>query len=508
VINFINLSTAQSTLRGKEIGIRKTFGGSKKQIVYQFLTETLLITLGATLLAVALSPVWMYVFKKFIPEGLDIQAMNQPLLFAFLAVLIVVVTILAGLYPAFVLSKFRPVLVMKEQVVSKGKSRSIWVRQVLTISQFVIAQVFLVMVFAIGKQIHFMLNKDLGFRKDAIVSFDIPDGYTLKKNSKKFVLLNELKKIPDIQNITISSGSPTINGYNTTSVNWHNKGNKTRFENVHVRSVDEKYVNLFGLHLLEGKNIHTDTSKKVTDILINETMLHKMGFQNPHDALGQYFLGGATDSSQVVGVVKDFTTVSLHNPISPTIIYADNTQWGYIMSVLLNAQKPDSWRPALNKAEKIFKNLYPNVEFSYTFYDESIKKLYETDMRISSLLKWATGLAVFISCLGLLGLVSFMANQRTKEIGIRKVLGASVVQIISLLSKSLIKLVVLASVIAFPIAWYFAHKWLEDFAFKTTLSWWIFLVSGIGMLVIALTVLCLRTIKAANANPVKSLKTE
>jgi ABC-type antimicrobial peptide transport system permease subunit len=508
VINFVNLSTAQSTLRAKEIGIRKTFGGSKKQIVYQFLTETFLVTLGATLLAVMLSPVWMYIFKEFIPEGLNTKALNQPLMFVFLAAVVVVVTFLAGLYPAFVLSKFRPMLVMKEQVVSKGKSRSIWVRQTLTVSQFVIAQVFLVVVFVMGKQIRFMLNKDLGFRKDAIVSFYIPDGFSQRSNSKKFVLMNELKQMPDIQNITVSSGSPTRSGYNTGTIEWYAKSELKTFEHVHTRVADENYINLFGIHLLDGKNIHIDTSAKIADVLINETLLHKMGFQNPHDAIGQYLSGGSADSSQIVGVVKDFSTMSLHNPVSPTAIFADNGQWGSTMSVLLNAKNPDSWKPALNKTEKLFNPLYPNTTFNYTFYDEAIKKLYTTDMRISSLLKWTTGLAVFISCLGLLGLVSFMANQRTKEIGIRKVLGASVMQIISLLSRSLIKLVALASVIAFPLAWYFSHKWLEDFAFKTTLSWWIFLISGIGMLVIALTVLCLRTIKAAMANPAKSIKTE
>jgi ABC-type antimicrobial peptide transport system permease subunit len=260
--------------------------------------------------------------------------------------------------------------------------------------------------------------------------------------------------------------------------------------------------------LLEGRNLRIDTSAKIPDVLINETLLHQMGFQNPSDAIGQYISGGEADSSRIIGVLKDFTTMSLHNPINPTAIWADNSSWGYEMSILLNANNPDSWQPTLKKTEKFFKKFYPNKDFDYTFYDDAIKNLYETDKRLSSLLKWATGLAIFISCLGLLGLVSFMANQKTKEIGIRKVLGASVTQIIMLLSKSLAKLVAIASVIAFPVAWYFSHKWLQDFAFRTSLGWWIFLVSSIGMLVIALTVLCLRTLKSAKANPVKSLKTE
>jgi ABC-type antimicrobial peptide transport system permease subunit len=506
-INFINLSTAQSTLRAKEIGVRKTLGGNNRQIVFQFLTETFLITLGATLLAIILSPILLQAFKGFIPEGLTSKEMFQPLIIVFLIAMLIVVTLLAGLYPAFVLTKFSPAQVIKNQVIHQGKSLSAWVREVLPVSQFVIAQVFLIMVLVIGKQIHFMLNKDLGFRKDAIVSFYIPDAFSARRHSKKFVLMNEMKTIPDIQNITISTGEPTRTGANTTAIDWYNKGNKMAFDNIHFRMVDTNYVTMFGLHLLAGRNVYIDTAEKITDVLINETMMHQMGFHNPQDVIGQYLLRG-TDSNQVVGVVKDFTTMSLYNPISPTVIFADERQWSYVMSILLNTNNPASWKPTLDKVGKLFKNLYPDKDFDYTFFDDDIKNLYQTDMRLSSLLTWATGLAIFISCLGLIGLVSFMANQKTKEIGIRKVFGASVGQIIVLLSKSLVKLVALASVIAFPLAWYFSHKWLQNFAFKTSLSWWLFLVSAVGMLVIALSVLCLRTWRSARANPVDSLRTE
>ncbi|MDE1191572.1 MAG: ABC transporter permease [Arachidicoccus sp.] len=506
-INFINLSTAQSTLRAKEIGVRKTFGGNNKQIIHQFLTETFLVTICATLLAIIISPFLIYVFKGFIPDELDAKEMFQPIVIVFLLIMIVIVTLLAGLYPAFVLTKFRPALVIKNQVINKGKSHSVWVRQILTVSQFVLAQVFLVVVFVIGKQIHYELNKDIGMKKDAIIFFRIPD-FLLKNNSKKYVLVNELKKIPQIQNITLCSAPPVRNGWNSTQLTWNNKGVKNKYDQVHVRTADENYVSLFGLQLLAGKNIHTDTSAKVTDVLINETLLHQMNLHNPQDAIGQYVSGGNSDSEQVVGVVKDFTTMSLHNPIYPTVIIANNDGYAPTLSFSLNGNNISEWKNTLNKIETAYKNIYPNRSFDYKFLDDTIKDLYKSDMRLSTLLKWATGLAIFISCLGLLGLVSFMANQKTKEIGIRKVLGASVMQIITLLSKSLVKLVILASVIAFPIGWYFSHKWLQDFSFKTTFSWWIFLISGIGMLTVALIVLCLRAMKAAKANPVDSLKTE
>ncbi|HVZ98243.1 MAG TPA: FtsX-like permease family protein [Chitinophagaceae bacterium] len=199
---------------------------------------------------------------------------------------------------------------------------------------------------------------------------------------------------------------------------------------------------------------------------------------------------------------------SLHFPVEPLVLEGNTYSLGGKISLALDPFHPSSWQTALQKAGQAFKQVYPNKDFDYTFYDQEVENIYKSDIRLSVLLKWATGLAIFISCLGLLGLVSFMANRRTKEIGIRKVLGAGVVQIIMLLSRRLIKLVVLASLIAFPVAWYFSDKWLQDFAFKTTLSWWIFLISGAGMLIIGLLVLCFRTFRSAIANPVKSLRTE
>jgi ABC-type antimicrobial peptide transport system permease subunit len=417
------------------------------------------------------------------------------------------VTLLAGLYPAFILSRFNPVLVLKNNIVSLGKSISVWVRQILTVSQFVIAQTFLIVVFVVGKQIRFVLNKDMGFKKDAIISFYLPDGFSSREKSKKFVLANEIRQIAEVQNVSIHTGTPVKDGYNTTSVDWRVKGIEKILDNVHTRNADSNYINLFQLHLLAGRNLQINTKAPVSGIIINETLLHQLGFHYPAEVIGQY-VRSDSNSPQIVGVVKDFSTMSLHNPISPTIIYADNQSYGYVLSMALNTQNPASWKNTIGKIEKAYKSVYPNNEFDYKFFDESIKALYETEARISLLLKWATSLAIIISCLGLLGLVSFMANSRTKEIGIRKVLGASVTQIIFLLSKSLIKLIIIASVIAFPIAWYFSHKWLEDFAFRTNISWWIFLISAVGMLAIALTVLCLRTLKSAMANPVESLRTE
>ncbi|HVX27263.1 MAG TPA: ABC transporter permease [Parafilimonas sp.] len=507
VINFINLSTAQSTLRAKEIGLRKTLGSSKKQIIHQFLTETFLSTVCATIFAIALTPFLLYVFKGFVPEGLDEKELLQPIIIIFLVAIIIIVTLLAGLYPAFVLTKFRPALVLKNNVTSNGKSRSAWVRGTLTVFQFVIAQVFLIAVIVVGKQIHYEVNKDIGIRKDAIVSFKMP--YAGLNDDKVAVMMNELKKIPEIQNVSsYGEGEPYNEGAIQTSFTISNKG-RTENKLIAEKAGDSNYIKVFNIPLLAGRNIRVDTNSTQPEVLINEAMMKEMGFQNPYKAIGNFISRGDGNSKVlIVGVMKDFNMQSLHFPVKPLVFESNIFSGDEKISIALNPSNPSSWQTALQKTEKVFKQLYPNKDFDYTFYDKEIENIYKSDIRLSTLLKWATGLAIFISCLGLLGLVSFMANQRIKEIGIRKVLGASVMQIIILLSKNLGKLILIASVIAIPIAWYFSNNWLQDFAFKISLSWWIFLISGICMLIIALVILCLQTIKAATANPVKSLRTE
>ena len=508
VVNFINLSTAQSTLRANEIGVRKTLGSSRIQIVYKFLTEDFFVTVFATILALVLCPFLLYVFKRFIPEGLDAKQIFQPVIIAFLIAMIVVVTLLAGLYPAFVLAKYRPALVLKNQLINKGKSRSTWVREILTVSQFVIAQVFLIVVIVVSKQIHYELNKDIGIRKDAIVSFEVPSS-ELNGHDKEAILVNELKEIPQIQNVTsYNGGEPYTAGYSQTSFIISNKG-RTENKLIADKGGDSNYIKVFNIPLLAGRNVRTDTNSTQGEVLINEAMMKEMGFQNPRDAVGSLISRGEGSSKVlVVGVMKDFNIQSLHFPVVPLIFEGGSYALGGKISLALNPYNPRSWQIALQKTEKVFHQIYPNKDFNYTFYDKEIENIYKSDIHLSTILKWATGLAISISCLGLLGLVSFMANQRTKEIGIRKVLGASVSQIIALLSRSLVKLVALASAIAFPIAWYFSHKWLQGFAFKITLNWWIYLISCICMLIIALIILCLQTFKSATANPVKSLRTE
>ncbi len=503
-INFINLTTAQASQRAKEIGIRKTMGGSRKQLIIQFLSETFLLTLAATILSVVLTPLILKAFSGFIPKELHFSLTTQPGIITFLLLLMIVVTLLSGFYPALVLSGYKPVLVLKNQAFAGGaQTRKAWLRKSLTISQFVIAQIFIMGTILVSKQIHYSLNKDMGFKKDAIVY--LQTNYYDTVRNHKYVLMNKLKAIPEIAMVSLCTNPPSSN--NTWSGTIKYKDGKKEVEaDVQQKYGDSNYIKLYHIKLLAGKNIQTTDT--VTSTLINETYAHILGFQQPQQAVGK-ILEWSNKPLLVSGVVADFNQASLHEKVKPLIIGS----WSSIERNISIALQPKNeagttWKNAISKIEKAWKEVYPADDFEYHFLDEEIAKYYTAEQNVSGLLKWATGLAVFISCLGLLGLVIYTTTQRTKEIGVRKVLGASVAQIVSMISKDFIILVIVAFVIAAPLAWLGMNKWLENFAYRTAISWWIFFVSATAMIIIALVTLAFQTIKAAMANPVESLRSE
>lgn len=503
-INFINLTTAHASQRAKEIGIRKTMGSSKKQLIVQFLSETFLLTFLATLLSAALTPLLLKAFSGFIPEGLHFNLTEEPNIILFLVVLMIVVTLLSGFYPALILSGYKPVLVLKNQAYAgTGKTRKAWLRKSLTISQFVIAQVFIMATILVSKQIHYSLNKDMGFKKDAILYFNT-NYYDTVRNHKN-VLMDKLKAIPGISMVSLCTNPPSSNS--TWSGTMKYKDGKKEIESdVQQKYGDSNYIKLYGLKLLAGKNIAaTDT---VTSFLINETYAHILGFQKPGQAIGKY-IEWSEKQIPIAGVVSDFIQKSLHEPVKPLAIASwNNVERNFSIALQPQNEEGSAWKTTINKIEKAFKEVYPEDDFDYSFFDEDIAKYYTAEQNIGSLLKWSTALAIFISCLGLLGLVIYTTTQRTKEIGVRKVLGASISQIVSLISKDFILLVLFAFVIAVPLAWIGMNKWLQNFAFRTDISWWTFLSGGIIMIAIALLTLGFQTIKAAMANPVQSLRSE
>jgi predicted permease len=502
-INFINLTTAQASQRAKEIGIRKTMGGLRRQLTFQFLAETFVLTLMATILSIILTPFLIKIFADFIPDDFHFNLPGQPGVIAFLGILVLAVTVLSGVYPALVLSGFKPILVLKNQVYSStGKTRSAWLRKSLTVSQFVIAQVFIIATLLVTKQISYVLNKDLGFKKDAIVYFR-----TNYRDSaiKKAVLLNKLKAIPGIAMISISSNPPSSNGTWSSTMTF-NDGKKEIRKNVEVKLADSNYFRMYGLHLLAGTSAsQSDTSNAVA---INESYLHVLGYQDPQKIIGKQIKWNDGDRT-IVGVVADFHPRSLHESIKPLVI-SNGTAKANVFSIALQPRNPDgsNWPTTTAAIEKAFRSVYPNDDYDYQFVDDTIAKFYTAEKNISRLLLWATGLTIFISCLGLLGLVIYITNQRTKEIGIRKVIGATVTQLILLLSRDFLKLIGIAILIAIPIAWWGSRKWLENFAYRTSMSWWVFAVGGGSLLLIAMIILCVRTFKAAVVNPVESLRSE
>ena len=503
-INFINLTTAHASQRAKEIGIRKTMGSSQRQLVFQFLSETFLLTLIATIISIGLTPLILEAFSGFIPKELNFDITNQPGIIIFLLLLIVVVSMLSGLYPAFILSAYKPVLVLKNQAFANtGKSRNAWVRKSLTISQFVIAQVFIMGTIIVSKQITYSVNRDLGFKKDAILY--MRTNYYDTVRSRKYVLMNKLKAIPEINMVSLSSNPPSSG--NTWSGTIKYKDGKKEIEtDVQQKYGDTNYIKLYHIRLLAGTNIEqTDTVKS---FLINETYARILGFQQPEQAIGKY-LEWSEKKIPIVGVVADFHQKSLHEPIKPLVIASwENTERTISVAFQSHKERSNAWNLAIAKIEKAWKEVYPADDFEYSFFDEDIAKFYQAEQNISSLLIWATGLAIFISCLGLLGLVIYTTTQRTKEIGVRKVLGASIAQIVGLISRDFMLLVLFAFVIAAPLAGIGMYKWLQNFAYRTDISWWIFLLGGSFMIFIAMVTLAFQTIKAAMANPVKSLRSE
>jgi len=503
-INFINLTTAQASQRAKEIGIRKTIGSSRKQLVFQFLSETFLLTLIATILSVIIAPLILKAFADFIPEGLHYNFL-QPEILLFLFLLTIVISALSGFYPALVLSSYRPVAVLKNQSAKDaGAGRNVRIRKILSVSQFVIAQVFIIVTVLVSKQIRYSLNKDLGFKKDAVVYFE-PNSSRFSHDNND-VLVQKLNAIPEIQMVSRSYGPPSYRGgWNTTASLQGSKNENTGM--VSVKLGDPDYINLYKIKLLAGNNL--TESDSVNSLLINETYLHTLGFKNPSDAVGKILKWNGEKLTPIAGVVVDFHEKSMHQTIKPLIIAHWKNQ-ERLINIALRPHSPEdrTWQKAIQKIGTAWKEIYPDDDIEINFLDEQIAKYYETEQHISKLLAWASGLSIFISCLGLLGLIIYITNQRTKEIGIRKVIGASVSQIISLLSKDFLQLIIIAFLIAVPIAWYSGNKWLENFAYRTQLSWWIFAAGGSLMFFMALLILVMRTLKVATANPVTSLRTE
>ena len=502
-INFINLNTAQAAQRAKEIGIRKTLGSSRKQLIGQFLGETFLLVLVSAFLSIILSKWLLNVFSDFVPAGLSFELFKVPTIIVGVVLLLIFVTFLSGFYPALVLSKFNTISVLKNHLgVGDNKVR---LRKFLTVFQFTIAQVFIIATLLVGKQINFLLNKDMGFKKDAIVSVYKP----LEERSLEKIELyaQKLSSIPDIKEVSLGGPPPASQSSNTTDMR-RMVNDKEVYGEIQLLAGDTKFLNLFEIELLAGRIQRNDTVK---ELVINEAARKYFKFNSPEDAIGKTLLY-EKENLQIVGVMDDFHQRSLRSEIKPMTLRGDwyRPRWSYFQAVhiTLKNESSENLKNSLAKIEGVYKDVYPGTDMRLEFFDETIAKFYKREKKVSKLLNWSTGLSILISCLGLLGLVIYTTNRRVKEIGIRKVLGASLLQINTLLCKEFLILVAIAFVIAAPIAWYGTYNWLQNFAYKTSISFWVFIISALAMIFFALIIISAKTLQAANANPVNSLRSE
>ncbi len=503
IVNFINLSTAQSIKRAKEIGIRKVLGSNRSSLRVQFFAETFMLTVAAVILSVILLNPVLSAVKAFIPDGVVLDPFRESV-WLFLLVVIAVTTLLAGFYPAKVLSSYLPALSLKGQALPKENHKH-YLRKSLIVFQFAVSLVFIIGTMTVGKQIHYMLNRDMGFDKDAIINLkpgreETPD--------KKILFAQKLKQLPGVAAVSIHTETPAAERHAGTSiksigVNGTNKEILSSFE-----FVDPGYVPLYNIKIIAGRNLLP--SDTLREFLINENAVTALGFKKPEEAIGQLLQTGISGKKGLVaGVMKDFHSRSFHEAVNPFFITTTARAYRTIsVKLATEGKQVGQVKPTLVAIEKIWKEIYPDKAYNMSFFDETIAAFYQKENKTAQLLNTAMVIAIVISCLGIFGLVSYITQQRTREIGVRKVLGAGVANIIFLVSKDFLVLVLIALVIAAPVAYYFMSKWLEDFAYRTIISWWIFGAGCLTMLVIAFLTLSIKTIGAAMANPVKSLRTE
>lgn len=499
-INFVNLSTAQASHRAKEIGIRKSVGSTRKQLIIQFLSETLVVTLLATVVSVSIAPMLIQLFSDFIPQGVTFDMISDPSVLIIPAGLLIIVGLLSGFYPAVVLSRFRPAVVLKNNAFAGSPTRNAGLRKILTVSQFAVAQFFIIAALMIAKQIQFSLSQDLGYRKDAIINFEIPRDTVVSHVER---LTHAVAAAPGVQMVSVGFLPPATPGGAYTNIKFNN-GKEDISLNVQIRWGEPAFIDLYKIDIIAGRNIRE--GKDINEVLINETYAKALGFEHPADALQKELVSGNGVRTPIVGVMHDFHEGSLHWPIGNIVFRPGNNN--RFFHVALDPVRKTDWQKSIAAIEKEYRAIYPDADFRYEFFDETIASFYKREQDTSRLLNWAMGLSILISALGLLGLVIYISEARTKEIGIRKILGASVANLVLILSREFILLVFVAFVIAVPFAWYAIDLWLESFAYKTGISVWVFAVSGCALLAVAVVTLSAQTIRTATSNPVKSLRNE
>jgi putative ABC transport system permease protein len=494
-INFMNLATARSEQRAREVGVRKVLGAGKSKLITQFIGESMLMSFISTLLAVGLIYATLPAFNSLVDKELSADLFH-PLHFGALLLIALLCGLIAGSYPAFYLSSFNPLGVLKGIKIRTGSAGL--VRKGLVIVQFSISVILIISTIIIYQQINHVRDRDLGYNKQDLVYLNL----TGKMREHFNVIKNDLVQTGLVQNASLSNNMVLQLGSNTGDFEWEGK-DPSKSVLITVEGVSPEYVSTMGMHLKEGRDFYADAKADSNNVIINETLA---GIIRKKNIVGSVISrdGGASKYT-VVGVIRDFVYNNMYAPGAPLILFSDTSNTSFLTVRFKAASNTGA---ALSKLTSVLKSDNPGYPVEYKFVDDQFEQYFKTETLIGRLAAVFATLAVIISCLGLFGLSAYTAERRTKEIGIRKVLGASVSGITALLSKDFLKLVAISFLIAFPLAWYFMNNWLEDFEYRININWLVFAGAGFIALLIALLTISFQSIKAATANPVKNLRTE
>ncbi|HWB25552.1 MAG TPA: ABC transporter permease [Chitinophagaceae bacterium] len=498
-VNFINLSTAQAVNRSKEIGVRKVLGSNRSQLRIKFLIETFIIVIVAVILAAGISLVALPYVNNLLELSISYSILYSSVILIFLAAVTVAVTLLAGFYPSIVLSRFNPITALKGKQAAKATS-GISLRRGLVIFQFIIAQALIIGTLIIVQQMTYFMNQPLGFDKDAIiiVPYRVDSTRMARMDFVRHMLTEK-----GVEAVSFSSNTPIEAGNDNWTTLKYNHAIKESDLNAITKFADEEFVPTYKLQLVAGRNLKK--SPFTQEFLVNEALVKSLGLKNPEEILNkQISIWNDLIKCPVVGVLKDFNDRPSQYGVAPLIMGTNITMYNQVSIKISTADMPAT----LQSVKNFFEQTFPDFVYDYRFLDDKIGGFYKQESQLAQLYKIFAAIAIFLSCLGLYGLASFMAVQRIKEVGIRKVLGASVVNIVYLFSKEFVILIAVAFAIATPIAWYYMHQWLQAYVYRINIGWWVFGVGGLAALIIALATISFQAIKAARANPVKSLRTE
>ena len=490
IVNFINLSTAQSLQQAKDTNIRRILGASRRRLMVRSLTETAILTTLSSIIALALVRPALALFHNYLPEGLPFNPISSDNLL-FTAGNSIVTTFLAGLYPAINL-----VHLQSNRTAQPQNTQKFRLRRVLIVFQFSISLLFVIASLVVGRQINYMLDADMGFNSSAVVTVTTSNAPPQQLR----LLARQALRIPGVQETTVQSHSPAGEASIQYPMRLDNRTDNSL--EVNLQAGDQQFIPFYHMHLLAGRNLSSGDSLR--EFVINDTYSKALGFSKPADAIGHSLtmtLQGETHP--IVGVVADFHTSSLHTPI-PALVIARVTNLDNSLGLRITLNN----RQTLPRLETLWKSLFPGQPFTYTFLDDSIAQLYKKDQQLSFLVGISTAVTIFVSCIGLLGLILFIVERKKKEISIRKLLGAGVADIVFLLNREFMVLVGIALCIASPIAYLGMHRWLQNFAYRITISWWIFVVAGLITLAISILTISLRVIRAALVNPTDNLRSE